>query len=125
RRGQQVSLADGQMHVVADAPGPPVGDPAAGDVRASLARDLSRGNLRAPFPVRDRAGDLARQIDLGFAPDAESTRFALDHVPVAVGELAHFEEVRVRGDPQRVDQADGTVVGVAGVAELLRGDGDA
>ena len=59
------------------------------------------------------------------SPMPSFVRLALDHVAVAVGELAGFEEVGVGGDLQRFDQADRAVVGLAGVAELLGRDVDA
>ncbi len=44
---------------------------------------------------------------------------------MGVGALPDFEEVGVRGNLQRIHQADRAVVGVAGVAELLAPDVDA
>ncbi len=82
--------------------------------------------LRAPRRGRGRC----RSISLGrsmpvWLADAELVGHVLDHVAVAVGELADFEEVGVRGDLQRFHQPHRAVVGVARVAELLRRDVDA
>ena len=96
RRGEQIALADGQVHVVADAPRAPVGDAAAGDVPASLATQLFGGHTRAPRTRRHQSGDLAGQVDSSLLAHAELVSLMLDHVAVCVGELAGFEEVGVR-----------------------------
>ena len=83
-------------------------------VAAALARELlrvltfarQRGRGRRPW------NSLGRSIPV-CSPIAEFARLALDHVAVAVGELADFEEVGVRGDLQRFDEPDRAVVGVA------------
>ena len=61
----------------------------------------------------------------GRAADPQLAGHALDHGAVGVGALADFEEVRVRGDLQRLHEPDRAEVGLAGVAELLRVDRDA
>ena len=126
RVGQQVALADGEVHVVADAPRAHFADdPAARRGGARVRRRSPAGSRGAPGGVGDHAFELARQVDAGLLADAQLVGLVLDHVAVGVGALADFEEVGVGGDLQRFDEADGAVVGVAGVAERLRGDGDA
>ena len=125
RRGQQIALADGQVHVVAHAPRPPIGDAAAAPVPPALARELFGGHLGAPGGRGHQARDLAGQVDPRLLADAELLCLLLDHRPVAVGQLARFEEVGVRGHLQRFHQRHRPVVGLARVAERLRGDVDA
>ncbi len=127
RIGLQFALPDGEVHVVADPPRRYFGDdPAGGDVAPVLALQLERVLFGAPRRVRDDARDLARQVDAGLLAEAQLVRHVLDHFAAVVEcQLADFEEVGVRGDLQRFDEAHGAVVGVAGVAELLGGDVDA
>ena len=126
RVGQQVALADGEVHVVADAPGAHFADDRAAAAGVFVfAGDLALVLAPAPGRVGDDAFELARQVDAGVLPDPELMGLVLDHVAVGVGALADFEEVGVRGDLQRLHEPDGAVVGFAGVAELLGRDGDA
>ena len=126
RVGQQVALADGEVHVVADAPGAHFADDRAAAVGVFVfAGDLALVLALTPGGVGDDAFELARQVDAGVLPDAEFVGLVLDHVAEGVGALADFEEVGVGGDLQRLHQADGAVVGMAGVAERLGRDVDA
>ena len=124
RVGQQVALADGEVHVVADAPGAHFADDRAGAVVLCVfAGDLLFVLVLAPRGVGDDPFELARQVDAGVFADPQLARLVLDHGAVGVGALADFEEVGVGGDLQRLHEPDGAVVGFAGVAELLGGDG--
>ena len=78
-----------------------------------------------PLPAGDRSGELARQVDPRLLADTQFASLVLDHVAMAVGEIADREEVRVRRDLQGFDQPHRAIVGVAGIAELLGPNGDA
>ena len=78
----------------------------------ALARELQRVLF-----ARHAGSGTTPSISLGrsipvCSPMPELVGHVLDHVAVAVGELADFEEVRVRGDLQRFDQPDRAVVGL-------------
>ena len=104
RVGQQIALADRQVHVVADAPRPHFGDDSRtrrGGVRCSHAQLERVLVLRATRASGSRRRTRsAGRCPVG-SPTPSSCAIVLDHVAVAVGELADFEEVGVRGDLQR------------------------
>ncbi len=127
RVGQQVALADRQVHVVADAPGPAFADDVARlAVVCAFAFGFERVLFGAPLARRaPRRGTRSAGRSRSARPTPSSWAMFWITFAVAVGELADFEEVGVGGDLQRFHQPDRAVVGVAGVAELLGRDVDA
>ncbi len=116
RVGQQISLPDREVHVVADRPRRAgFGDDVARlAVVFVLAFGFERVLFGQPLAARHDARELARQVDAGRLPDAEFVGLLLDDfAAVFVGQLADGEEVRVGGDLQRFDEPDRAVVGRA------------
>ena len=108
RRGQQIALADRQVHVVADAPRPHFGDDAAASRGACAAR--TRARPRSAFARQARSGttpviSLGRSMPVCWPTPSLCASFWIT-LPWLLAQLADFEEVRVGGDLQRFDEPD-------------------
>ena len=126
RRGLDVTLADGELNVVANRPRPFVGIEAVR--RALLAAlllplDLLGVLLCAPLPVGNRSRGLTGKVDPGCLVEAQLARPTLDDLTLhRVGVAAERVEVNIRGNLQRPNQTHRPVRLTASVVELLLAD---
>ena len=110
RRGLQVALADREVDVVADGPGPGVRDPARGHVLLRATAQLLPADARAPGAVGDQALDLAGEVDARRRPEPEPRAQRLDDLAgQRIGVAAERVEEDVGGDLERLDEADRAV----------------
>src|SRR3954447_4125499 len=117
RRGLEVALADGEVHVVAG--GPRALDAAAREQRGAraLLEMVAPGALLvggvalvAPLGVRDETLRLAGDVDAGAPAEPEPARPGLDHLARhRVGPLAERVEEDVGGDLERLGDVERAV----------------
>ena len=127
RRGQQVALADRQVHVVADAPRPDFGDEAArGVMRAMFAAAAAACSPAPAMPdrgprLRTRSADRCRSGCR--SPASWPSRWIT--LPWLLASSPTSKKYVSEETFSACDQPHRPVVGLAGVAELLGRDVDA